>query len=82
MISLELCAMYTQPLSHVRLFSNPMDCSPTGSSVHGIFQARILEGWPFLFQFIFQTQGLNPHLLHLQYWQVDSLPLSYLGSPP
>ena len=23
--------------------SNPMDCSPTGSSVHGIFQARVLE---------------------------------------
>ena len=23
--------------------SNPMDCSPPGSSVHGIFQARILE---------------------------------------
>ena len=23
-----------------------MDCSPTGSSVHGIFQARILDGFP------------------------------------
>ena len=23
--------------------NNPMDCSPPGSSVHGIFQARILE---------------------------------------
>ena len=22
---------------------NPMDCSPTGSSVHGILQARIVE---------------------------------------
>ena len=22
---------------------NPMDCNPPGSSVHGIFQARILE---------------------------------------
>ena len=22
---------------------NPMDCSPPGSSVHGIFQARVLE---------------------------------------
>ena len=27
----------------VRLFSDPMDCSPPGSSVHGIFQAGILE---------------------------------------
>ena len=23
--------------------SDPMDCSPPGSSIHGIFQARILE---------------------------------------
>ena len=26
----------------VRLFWDPMDCSPPGSSVHGFFQARIL----------------------------------------
>ena len=25
------------------ILSNPMDCSPLGSSVHGIFQARVLE---------------------------------------
>ena len=31
-----------QSLSHVRL-CDPMDCSPPGSSVHGILQARILE---------------------------------------
>ena len=24
-------------------FSDPMDCSPPDSSVHGIFQARVLE---------------------------------------
>ena len=30
-------------LSHVQLFCNPEDCSPPGSSVHGIFQARIPE---------------------------------------
>ena len=29
-------------LSHVQL-SNPMNCSPPGSSIHGIFQARVLE---------------------------------------
>ena len=32
-----------QSLSHVRLYCNPMDQSPPGSSVHGISQARILE---------------------------------------
>ena len=51
------------------LSCNLMDCSPPGSSVHGIFQARILE-WAatLLLQGIFSTQGLNPLLLH---WQVD-----------
>ena len=32
-----------QSLSHVQLFCDPMDCSPPGSSVSGISQARILE---------------------------------------
>ena len=57
-----------------------MNCSPQGSSVHGILQARILlwvaisssKGW------MCPTQGSNPHLLH---WQVDSLLLSHLGTP-
>ena len=30
----------TQPC---RTLSNPMDCSLPGSSIHGIFQARVLE---------------------------------------
>ena len=42
-----------------------MDCSPPGSSVHGIFQARILEGVAISFSGgIFLTQGLNLALLH------------------
>ena len=32
--------------SHVQLFVTPMDCSPPGSSVHGIRQARILQWVP------------------------------------
>ena len=41
-----------------------MDCSPAGSSVHGISQTRILGvGCPFLLQGIFLTQGSNLHLL-------------------
>ena len=44
---------------------DPMDCSLPGSSVHGIFQARMQE-WAghFIFQEIFLTQGLNPGLPH------------------
>ena len=30
-------------LSRVQLLCDPMDCSPPGSSVHGILQARTLE---------------------------------------
>ena len=45
---------------------DPMDCSLPGSSVHGIFQARILEwvGCHFLLQGIFPTPGSNPGLPH------------------
>ena len=32
--------------------SNPMDCSPPGSSVHGIFQARVLEWGAIALNFI------------------------------
>ena len=32
-----------QSLSRVRLFHDPIDCSPPGSSVHTISYARILE---------------------------------------
>ena len=32
---------------------NPMDCSPPGSSVHGLFQARILEWVAISFSMIF-----------------------------
>ena len=37
-------ALAVQSLSHVQHFCDSMDCSPPGSSVHGISQARIL-GW-------------------------------------
>ena len=48
----------------------PMDCSPPGSSVHGILQARITgEGCHLPLQGIFPTQGLNPSLLGLLHWE-------------
>ena len=53
-------------LSRVRLFVTP-GC--TGSSVHGIFQARILERAAIhLLQGIFLTQGSNPNLVCLLHW--------------
>ena len=60
--------------------SNPVDCSPPGSSVHGIISKNTGVGCHFLLQGIFLTQGLNLHLLRPLPWQADSVPLSHLGS--
>ena len=58
---------------------NSMDCRPPGSSVHVIFQIRILELVAISFsRGIFLTKRLHLPLLQ---WQADSLPLSHLGSP-
>ena len=57
---------------------------------HGLYPARLLCPWNFpgkntkvgccsLLQGIFPNQGLNPWLLCLLHWQVDSLPLCHLG---
>ena len=62
---------------------NAMDCSPPGSSVHGILQAKILE-WvaiPFSRESSEprdQTHISNPHLLHCRQILYH---LSYQGSP-
>ena len=68
-------------LLFVQLFCNRMDCSPSGSYVHGIFQARLLEwvaipssrgsSWPRDWTHVSKSSAL----------QVDSLPLSHQGSP-
>ena len=43
-----------------------------------IFQARILEWVAISYSRVFPTLGSKSHFLN---WQVDSLPMSYLGSP-
>ena len=40
-----------------------MDCSPPGSSVHRIFQARILEWWPFPSPGDITDPGIKPRSL-------------------
>ena len=57
-------------LSHVRPFVTPMDCSLPGSSVHGIFQPRILEWVAISFsQILFSGDSDSevPHSL-LSHW--------------
>ena len=60
----------------------PMDCNPSGSSLHGIFQARILE-WVT----ICYSRGSSPPRDRTCIscisciWQAVSLPLHHLGNP-
>ena len=63
---------------HVQLFVTL--CSPPGSSVHGVLQARTLERSDALLQGIIPTQGSNPRFLYLL-WQVGSLPQAPPGKP-
>ena len=44
------------------MLRDPMDCSPPGSSVHGILQARILEWGNALLQGLSPTQGSSAGL--------------------
>ena len=57
-------AMPAKLLQSYPTLSNTMGCSPPGSSVRGIFQARLPEWVAISFSGgIFPTQGSNPHLL-------------------
>ena len=64
-LSLMYCAVLCLFAQSCLTLCDPMDCSPPGSSVHGIPQARILE-WVAMpsSRGIFPTQGSNPVLLH------------------
>ena len=83
--AMEICKIFCSECMHAKLLQlcptlcNPLDCSPPGSSVHRILQARTGVGCHTLLQEIFRTQGLNPCLLRLLYLQVASLPLATPG---
>ena len=69
-------------LSSVRLFATPMDCSLPGSSVHVIFQARVLEwvaislsrgsSWPRDWTQVFRLAGR-----HFTVWATREVPSNY-----
>ena len=42
------------------VFCNPIDCSPQGSNIHGIFQARILEWVAISFSRYLPDPGIKP----------------------
>ena len=81
----KLCMCVLSHFSHVQLFATlwTVDCSPPGSSVHGILQARILE-WVAM-----PTSGASSqlkdltHISHsLLHWLVGSLSLALPGKQP
>ena len=62
---------------------NPMDCSPPGSSVHRILQARMLEWQPFPSPGDLPDPGIEPGLPHGRQilYHLSHLVASTEGSP-
>ena len=78
-LTLRFCLwVHARSLQLYLTLGNPMDCSPPGSSVHGILQARRLE-WVV----IYSSRGSSPsrdgtRVSHVC-WQVGSIPLEPPG---
>ena len=69
------------PAKALQLCRDPKDGSPTGSSVHGLLQAGILEWVAMLSSRIPSPPGVKPHLLCLLQWQAGSLTLAVPRKP-
>ena len=82
LLRLTLACMFSDAQSCLTLY-NPMDCSPLGSSIHGIDSPgrNTGVGCHALLQGVFPMQGSSLPLLCLLNWQVDSLPLAPPGKP-
>ena len=67
------CAVCAKSLQSCLTLCDPMDCSPPGSSVHGILQTRILEWNAMPCCRRSSVSGIKPESLCLLHWQVGSL---------
>ena len=74
-----LCVQ-AQPRSPVQL-CDPLDCSPSGSSVHGVLQARILEWVAIPFSRDIPDSGIKVAYPVSPALQTDSLPAEPSGKP-
>ena len=74
-------AIMCTPLQSCLTLCNPMDCSPPGSSVHGILQARILKWVPCPPAEELSDPGMEPMSLVSPALQVNSLPTEPPGKP-
>ena len=70
--------MCAQLLSPAWLFVTQWTVAHQAPLSMGFPRQEYWSRWQFPTQGFFSTQGSNPCFLH---WQVDSLPLSHLGSP-
>ena len=65
-------------LNSIRLLCDPMDCRLPGSSVHGIFQTRVLEWVAISSPGDLPNPGIEPGSATLQ---ADALPSEPPGKP-
>ena len=73
--------VYAKSLQSCPTLCNPMECSPPGSSVHRIFQARIWSGLPCPSPGDLPDPEIETVSSVAPALQTDSLPLSHQGSP-
>ena len=73
-----ICAVLCLVVQSCLTLCNPMDCSPPGSSVHGIRQAKILEWLAMPSSRGLPKPGIKPRSPTLQ---ADSLPCEPPGKP-
>ena len=57
--------------------SDPMDCSLPGSSIHGIFQARVLEWVPIAFL----DKGMGAVEIPSGLWVTQGIQVAVAGTP-
>ena len=75
------CMCVLSRFSHIQLFATLWTYSPPSPSTWDSSSKNTEVGYHALLQGIFPTQGLNPRLLCLLHWQVDSVPTVPPGKP-
>ena len=77
----DVCVSVLSHFSRVRLFATLWTVAHQTPLFMGFSRQDYWSGLPGLLQGIFLTKGLKQRLLHLLYWQEDSLSQCHLGSP-
>ena len=76
-----VCVLRAKTFQSCLTLHSPKNCSPPGSSVQGILQARILEWVAFPPPGNLPDPGIKPAFPLAPAFQADSLLLSHWGSP-